>query len=96
MLNAFFSNQSTNKKPNHMSDLSKLDAMLHKTPIKVLRLNMCTSMISSSKIADLMWRDSPFSRKNKTTEWAVGGGGEGFRGDREAGGGGGGVSLDKI
>ena len=74
MLNAFFSNQSTNKKPNHMSDLSKLDAMLHKTPIKVLRLNMCTSMISSSKIADLMWRDSPFSRKNKTTEWAVGGG----------------------
>ena len=30
------SNQSTSKKPHYVSDLSKLDALLHKTQIKVL------------------------------------------------------------
>ena len=45
------SNQSTSKKPHHVSDLSKLDTLLHKTRFKVLKLDMCTSMISLSKIA---------------------------------------------
>ena len=49
----------------------KLDALLHKTHIKVLWCNMCTS-ISLSKIAHQMWRDHPFSQRNKTTEWADG------------------------
>ena len=31
----------------------KLDSLLHKRRIKVLRLDMCTSMTSSSKIAHL-------------------------------------------
>ena len=61
------SNQSTSKKP-HVSDLSKLDALLHKTCIRVLRLDMCTSRISLSKIAHQMWHDHPFSQRNKTTE----------------------------
>ena len=30
------SNQSTSKKPHYVSDLSKLDALLHNTHIKVL------------------------------------------------------------
>ena len=60
------SNQSTNKKTNVLH-LSKL-ALLHKTHIKVLRLDMCTFMISLSKIAHQMWRDHPFSQRNKTTE----------------------------
>ena len=62
------SNQSTSKKPHHMSDLSKLDALLHKTPIKVLWLDMCTSMISLTKIAHQMWHNHPLSQRNKTTE----------------------------
>ena len=55
----------------------KLHALLHKTcikVIKVLRLDMCTSMITLSKIVQ-MWCDHPFSRRNKTTEWAMAGGG---------------------
>ena len=47
--------------------VSKLDALLHKTHIKVLWLNMCTSMISLSKIAHQMWQDCPFSQRNKKT-----------------------------
>ena len=64
------SNQTTSKKL-HVSDLSKLDALLHKTRIKVLRLDMCTS-ISLSKIAHQMCCDHPFSQRNKITELAVG------------------------
>ena len=51
------SNQSTSK--NHMSDLGKLDTMLHKTHIKVL--DMCRSIISLSKMANQMWSDLPLS-----------------------------------
>ena len=54
------SNQSTSKKP-HVPDLSKLDALLHATHIKVLRCNMCTSMISLSKKAYQVWHSHPFS-----------------------------------
>ena len=64
----------------------KLYALLHKTCIKVLRLDICTSMISLSKIAHQMWRDHLFSQRNKTTEWAVG---VGVEGNREG-------ELDKI
>ena len=35
----------------------KLDALLHKTCTKVLRLNMGTSMISFRKIAHQMWHE---------------------------------------
>ena len=49
----------------------KLDALLHKTHIKALRLYMCTSMISLSNIAYQMWRNHPFSQRNKTTELSV-------------------------
>ena len=69
----------------------KLDALLHKTRIKVLRLDICTSMILS-KIAHQMWRDHPFSQRNKATEWAVG---VGVGDKREVMGGGGGC-LYKI
>ena len=62
------SNQSTSKKPHYGSDLSKLHAFLHKTCIKVLRFDMCTFMISLSKIAHQMWCDHPFNRRTKTTE----------------------------
>ena len=85
------SNQSTNKKTNVLH-LSKL-ALLHKTHIKVLRLDMCTFMISLSKIAHQMWRDHPFSQRNKTTEWADG---VVTGGDREGGMWAGGESLDKT
>ena len=50
------SNQSTSKK-THVSDFSKLDALLYKTRIKILKLDMCTSMTSVSKIAHQIWRD---------------------------------------
>ena len=66
-----WSNPSTSKKVHHVSELSKLDTLFHKTCIKVLRLNMCTFMISLSKIAHQMQQDHPFSQRNKTTEWAV-------------------------
>ena len=54
------------QKPHHMSELSKPDALLHKAYIKVLRLDMCASMISLNKIAHQLWRDNPFSQRNKT------------------------------
>ena len=81
------SNQSTSKKP-HVSDLSKHDdALLHKTHIKVLlflryMLDMCRSILSLSKIAHQLWRDLPFSQRNKTTEKTIG---VEVRGDREMG-----------
>ena len=83
------SNQSTSKKPHYVSDLSKLDALLHKTHIRVKepRLNMCRSILSFCKIAHQMWHDHPFSQRNRTTERTVR---VGFGGDREVGG------LDKI
>ena len=62
------SNQSGSEKPHHVSDISKLDALLHKKRIKVLRLNICTSMISLRKVSHQMWWDHPFSKINKTTE----------------------------
>ena len=49
-----------------------LDILLHKTHMKVLRLHMCTSMISLSKIAHQMWHGHPLSQRNKTTKWAMG------------------------
>ena len=49
----------------------KLDNLLHKTRIAVLRLHMCTS-ISLSKITHQIWRNHPFIQRNKTTEGAVG------------------------
>ena len=67
-------------------DLSKLDALLHKTHIKVLLLQMyqgstcACSIISLSKKAHQMCWDHPFSQRNKTTERAVG---VGVGGDRE-------------
>ena len=81
------SNQSTSKKP-HVPDLSKLDdTLLHKTHIKVLlflryMLGMCRSILSLSKIAHQLWRDLPFSQRNKTTERTIG---VEIRGDREMG-----------
>ena len=63
--------------------LSKLIVCTHKICIKVPRFDMCTSMISLSKIAHQMWREHPFSQRNMTTEWAVG---VGVGGNRELGG----------
>ena len=83
------SNQSTSKNPHYASDLSKLDALLHKTCIKVLSFDICASMMSLSKIAHQMWRDHPFSHRNKTTEKAVGTGSP--TGVENIGGGGGGL-----
>ena len=51
---------------------------------------MCRSILSLSKIAHKMWRDHPFSQRNRTTERTVG---LGFESDREVGGMGG---LNKI
>ena len=62
------------KKPHCIADLTKHDALLHKTSIKVFlvlrskapRLDMCRSIISLSKIVHQMWHDHPFSqRKNR-------------------------------
>ena len=60
----------------------KLDALLPKTCIKVLRLGMCTSMISLSKIAHQRRGDHLLSQRNKATELAVG---MGVRGNCEGG-----------
>ena len=60
------------KKKKHVSDLSKLDILLHKTHIKVLRLDMCRSIISLSEITKQMWCNHTFSQRNKPTESAVG------------------------
>ena len=55
-----------------MSELGKFDILLHKTHIKVLRIDMCKSLIFLSKMAHQMWGDHPFSQRNKTTEREVG------------------------
>ena len=90
------SNQSSSKK-HYASDGSKLDALLHKTHIKVLlvqRLGMCRSILSLSKIAHQMWSDHPFSQRNVTTERTVE---VGLRGNWEVeeGGGGGWTKFEK-
>ena len=61
------SNQSTSKKPHYVSDLSRFDALFHKTYIKVLLLlryqgliDMCRSILSLTKIAHQMWYDRLF------------------------------------
>ena len=46
----------------------KVGSLLHKTCIKVLKLDMCTSVISLSKIAHKMLCNHPFSKRNKTTK----------------------------
>ena len=72
------SNQHTSKKPHDVSGLSKLDALLHKTHIKVLLvlryqcLTCVDPLLSLSKIAYQMWHDHPFSQRNRTKEKTVG------------------------
>ena len=71
------SNQNTSKKPHYMSDLSKFDALLHKTQqdhfgTKVPGLDMCRSIILLSKITHQVCSDHPFSQRNETTKRAVG------------------------
>ena len=54
-----------------------------------LRLDMCTYIISLSKISHQTWCNHPFSQRNKITEWTVEVGvedGVGVGGKREAGG----------
>ena len=81
------SNQHTSKKPHDVSGLSKLDALLHKTHIKVLLvlryqcLTCVDPLLSLSKIAYQMWHDHPFSQRNRTKEKT----GVGIGGDREVG-----------
>ena len=58
-----------------MSDFSKLDALLHKTHIKVLLLlrhqgSKCVDPLS--KIAHQMWRDHPFSQRDRKAGKTVG------------------------
>ena len=79
------SNQNTSKKPHYVSDLSKLDVLLHETYIKVLLelRYIGRSILSLGKIAHQMWRDHPFSQRNRTTERTVG---VGLGGDRKVGG----------
>ena len=59
-----------------MSDLCKLDALLHTlqgpSSIKVKRLDMCRSIISLGKTAQSMWHGHPFSKTNKAIKRAVG------------------------
>ena len=47
-----------------MSDLRKLDTLLYKKHLKVLRYQ--------GKIAHQMWRDHPFSQRNMATERTFG------------------------
>ena len=65
------SNQSTSKKP-HVSELSKLDTLLHnKTHIKVLlvlRYQGSTCVDPYHHSAHQMWHDHPFSIRNRTTK----------------------------
>ena len=74
-------NQSTTKKPHYVSDLSKLDALLHtsRSCTKVQRLDMCRSILLS-KIASQMWRDHPFSQRDRKSS------GSGAGDDRKVGG----------
>ena len=73
-----------------MSELSKLDALLHKTCIKILlvlryqSLAHVRSLTSLSKIAYQLWRDHLFSQRNKTTDRVMGVGVESDREDRES------------
>ena len=65
----------------------KLMLFFHKTlegpsGTKVPRLNMCRSILLLSKIAYQMWRDHPFSQRNRTLERTVR---VGVGGDREVG-----------
>ena len=39
---------------------------------KVARLDMCRSILSVKKKAHQMWRDHPFSQRNRTAETTVG------------------------
>ena len=76
------SNQITDRKSHYVSDVTKLDALMDKTSpgpsgTNVPRLSMCRSIISLRKITNQMWRDHPFSQKNKATKRAVRRGGEG-------------------
>ena len=70
------SNRSTCKKPPYVSDLSKLDALLHTqqgpSGTKVPRLDMCRSAISLSKTTRQIWHHYPFSKRNLATKKAVG------------------------
>ena len=52
---------------------------------KVPRLDMCSSIISLSKIVYQIWHDHPISQRNKTTERTVG---VGVGSDRDIGTGG--------
>ena len=62
------SSQSTSKKPQYVPSLSKLDAFLHKTHIKVLLVlryqgSACVvPFLILSKIAHQMWCNHPFSQ----------------------------------
>ena len=64
------SNQSTSRK-THVSDHCNPDALLHKTHIKVLRLDMCTSMISLSKIAHQIYIKSVLKCTSTTKDFPV-------------------------
>ena len=63
------SNQSNSKKPQHALDFSKLDAWFHKTRIKVLRFDMCTSMISLSKIKCGAITQSSKETRQQNEQW---------------------------
>ena len=81
------SNQSTSKKLHHVSDISRLDALLHKTHIKVLlalRNQGSTCVDPLTKIAHQMLHDHPFCQRNRLNERT--GGGQNLKG-----GGGGGI-----
>ena len=81
------SNQSTSKKLHHVSDISRLDALLHKTHIKVLlalRKQGSTCVDPLTKIAHQMLHDHPFCQRNRLNERT--GGGQNLKG-----GGGGGI-----
>ena len=74
------------KNPHYLSDLHKLDELLHKTEegssgTKVPRLDICRSIAAFSKITHQMWRDHSFSQRNKTTKRPV----KEVGGDREEG-----------
>ena len=57
--------KSEYQQKTHVSDLSKLDILLHKTHIKVPRLDMLKSIISLSKIAHQMWRDHHSAKETR-------------------------------
>ena len=78
------SNQSTSKKPHHVSGISKLDALLHKTHMKVLlvlRNQGSTCVDPLTKIAHQMLCDLPFCQRNRLNEKT--GGGQNLKGGGE-------------